>query len=1132
MPEPLRKALYLDHDFQSMEPDQLSFKKGDILRTIKVEGEWSFGELQSNGKMGWVPSDYGHKRIEEASPYSDITSKERGTKRKETMQLIISSEQEFVSALKVYLETIVAPISLRDTDFKRAFMNQAAVAVSFELLKAIYNTCLLFVSALQNAKTEGAVANAYSQLSLPLFAQYTSENSKFLYEVKRNSRALLEFCEGAKSEVEGAILLPLMHYQKYKQEYQQIIWLTPDESASPAAKEALNSIIDQTEYIDLKLQEEDASLRLLKLQDDFSGNPVIFTGNRRLLKEGNLERVKLKADELVGRPYYAHLFNDAFIFSAVSLSSSKRRFKLHKAVELDKIEIQRVTESISDPMSDSFSFRISNQNAGGEKATDQFRFDSEEEASLWFDIITKQIKELKAIGDSKTTTRRKSLAADGAATVNAVGPLEKSLRLQGETSGTRGPRAALIYEFLLTESTLTDVIGALNSIFIGPLMNATKGASLKIPGSGEQAALFNKSAQNNKTLQVQISEALEEADIQIFLRAAEALSVLLPEFVTDFKNLCIESKWKEDLTVAPLFCSVKARALFDQFKSYAAGERAIIRALKNPNFGPFYLDAEETLATMRGSLADKISIPRDAIKRYISFFKNMQVITPATDSAMPTIISTLQALGSVDVDIDGTVKVKINYEKLLEIRSNMEWSAYFGSADTSVIQNLVTMQRTFIKCGDLKKVCRKNNKTFCFWLFNDYLLYGTPSGSGKYTFNRSLDLLTLTVGAHKSSNDAFEIFGTEKSFVVIAASSAVKVEWIEAIGKAKEGLAGKAGAVTEVEHAPLWVQDKEDKCCSVCFKDFSFFFRRHHCRKCGSLVCSDHSLKKQLLVHIDKNSPIRVCDTCFSDGNSSGVPRTTSVMQQPSQGGESKLEAEKDWLPAGRTASATPATPTKSVNEDTKTSYDAFLASKSRSGAGSYTDTALEGSKEALAGGNRSSAMIVHGQTVASLVSQGNNVKRPETAATAPKKPQRRVPAPPSSSPPPLPITTPPPRPLSKAPSLPISSPPPIPTASAPIVGQALLPDRLSTQRVDGQSVASLIAASKKAGPATTSPSTAAPGSHRKVNPPPGTPLVTAHVSTSLPARVSAPVPAAVPVPIPAHATDASPNAKLSLIHI
>ena len=29
-----------------------------------------------------------------------------------------------------------------------------------------------------------------------------------------------------------------------------------------------------------------------------------------------------------------------------------------------------------------------------------------------------------------------------------------------------------------------------------------------------------------------------------------------------------------------------------------------------------------------------------------------------------------------------------------------------------------------IYTGDLKKVCRKNNKTFRFWLFNDYLCYG------------------------------------------------------------------------------------------------------------------------------------------------------------------------------------------------------------------------------------------------------------------------------------------------------------------------------------------------------------------------------------------------------------------------
>jgi|LauGreDrversion4_2_1035121.scaffolds.fasta_scaffold26844_4 hypothetical protein len=67
-------------------------------------------------------------------------------------------------------------------------------------------------------------------------------------------------------------------------------------------------------------------------------------------------------------------------------------------------------------------------------------------------------------------------------------------------------------------------------------------------------------------------------------------------------------------------------------------------------------------------------------------------------------------------------------------------------------------------------------------------------------------------------------------------------------------------------HPKHWVPDEEGAACSICHAEFSITRRRHHCRKCGSLVCgscSDH------FVQIDDSgstsntpSPVRVCDKC------------------------------------------------------------------------------------------------------------------------------------------------------------------------------------------------------------------------------------------------------------------------------
>ncbi|KAJ1428012.1 hypothetical protein B484DRAFT_305345, partial [Ochromonadaceae sp. CCMP2298] len=51
--------------------------------------------------------------------------------------------------------------------------------------------------------------------------------------------------------------------------------------------------------------------------------------------------------------------------------------------------------------------------------------------------------------------------------------------------------------------------------------------------------------------------------------------------------------------------------------------------------------------------------------------------------------------------------------------------------------------------------------------------------------------------------------------------------------------------------------------CTVCQKSFTMWFRKHHCRKCGALVCGDHLQRKLVLPYIHKTLPQKVCDSCF-----------------------------------------------------------------------------------------------------------------------------------------------------------------------------------------------------------------------------------------------------------------------------
>ncbi|KTW26777.1 hypothetical protein T552_02778 [Pneumocystis carinii B80] len=93
----------------------------------------------------------------------------------------------------------------------------------------------------------------------------------------------------------------------------------------------------------------------------------------------------------------------------------------------------------------------------------------------------------------------------------------------------------------------------------------------------------------------------------------------------------------------------------------------------------------------------------------------------------------------------------------------------------------------------------------------------------------------------------------------------------------------------------IWQPDSDVLLCPFCKRAFSFFHRRHHCRKCGCVVCSSCSsnnwdfsrsfeLKKNSNKQCD-SKVLRVCDKCFmqlfeeqsqkkADGHSSLIQKT------------------------------------------------------------------------------------------------------------------------------------------------------------------------------------------------------------------------------------------------------------------
>ncbi|XP_017116119.1 pleckstrin homology domain-containing family F member 1 homolog [Drosophila elegans] len=187
----------------------------------------------------------------------------------------------------------------------------------------------------------------------------------------------------------------------------------------------------------------------------------------------------------------------------------------------------------------------------------------------------------------------------------------------------------------------------------------------------------------------------------------------------------------------------------------------------------------------------------------------------------------------------------------------------FGSSGVP----LAMQGRVLVGEGVLTKMCRKRPKSRQFFLFNDILVYGNiVIGKKKYNKQHIMPLEEVSlesIADNQAYRNGWYIRTTTKSFVVFAATSTEKQEWMAHINKCVEDLLRKSGKKPVENHAAVWVPDTDASVCMHCKKtQFTFIQRRHHCRNCGAVVCAGCSAKKFLLPQ-QSTKALRVCDACY-----------------------------------------------------------------------------------------------------------------------------------------------------------------------------------------------------------------------------------------------------------------------------
>ena len=191
---------------------------------------------------------------------------------------------------------------------------------------------------------------------------------------------------------------------------------------------------------------------------------------------------------------------------------------------------------------------------------------------------------------------------------------------------------------------------------------------------------------------------------------------------------------------------------------------------------------------------------------------------------------------------------------------------------------LLAPARQFLKQGKMWKVCRNKDRLYQFFLFNDQIIYASSYGN-KLNLHQQLPIDTQFEARWLDDNDkyknitgrAFQLISTKKSFVAYCDDEKEAKEWFAKISDAmkeqKQKQESGVGSALAHKHTPseaqaVWVPDSHYDECNMddCHNKFSLLNRRHHCRRCGKLVCG--SCSKYKLPNAE-GVPQRACKQCY-----------------------------------------------------------------------------------------------------------------------------------------------------------------------------------------------------------------------------------------------------------------------------
>merc|ERR1712142_911208 len=231
----------------------------------------------------------------------------------------------------------------------------------------------------------------------------------------------------------------------------------------------------------------------------------------------------------------------------------------------------------------------------------------------------------------------------------------------------------------------------------------------------------------------------------------------------------------------------------------------------------------------------------------------------------------LSIVSEVAEHANNTVKKGDSFQRLLHLQSRL------GDFE------LIKPGRELIKEGELQKISRKEVVPRYFILLSDCLLYTTYQGTWmddstrlRVSYVIMLNQLRISVPQSEAFQTEFSVTSNVRGFTVRASNVDERNDWLEAINSAIEENQNKKASFLNVDQlnpltrmegelgdtAPVWIPDQRVTMCRLCSNEFTLVNRRHHCRACGKVVCSQCSANKAPIKYRQYEA-VKVCSSCF-----------------------------------------------------------------------------------------------------------------------------------------------------------------------------------------------------------------------------------------------------------------------------